>query len=129
MPCATTTAPPTAAMVLRRRRAASGMSVSFLGVGLDGGDHSLDRDASAGGQVATGVPYRCAEWRSPRVLPHEYGRRAAGLDGLCEVGDVLFAEQHRQFGFVAAQVPDLAVVEIGGLECLQVPVVVLPQEQ
>src|SRR6478735_3292503 len=38
IPCATTTAPPTAATVLLLRLAASGMSGSFLFVGLHGGD-------------------------------------------------------------------------------------------
>src|SRR5512142_3026496 len=103
MPWATTTAPPTAATVLLRRRAESGMSGSFLGVGLDGGQHRLDGDAPAGDQLAPGVAYRRTERRGPQVFPYEHGSRAARLDCFGEVGDVLLAEHHRQVFFVPAQ--------------------------
>src|SRR4051794_12799931 len=132
MPCATTTAPPTAATVLLLRLAAMGMSVSFLlglcCVCLDRRDDGLDRDASTGRQLAAGTTDGGAERRGPEVLPDQYGGGAAGLDGLDQVDDVLLAQQHRELTLEGAQLTDVAVLHVRGLEDLEAPVEVPGQE-
>src|SRR5215204_1921124 len=75
---------------LPTRAARSGMSVSFGHVvGFDRGDDGLDRDSSVGDELSAGSSGGGCERCRPQVLPDEDARRAAGVHGRGEVGDVV----------------------------------------
>src|SRR4051812_16728483 len=98
-----------------------------LGVGFDGGDDGLDRDAAIGDQLATRMAGGGRERRRPGVLVDQDAGDAARVHRGGEVLDVLFGEQLGQLRLEDLQWTEL--VEVGELHRLDVSVVVLDEHE
>src|SRR3954463_13632306 len=77
-----TGAPTTPTRPTRPGRRGTSNSLGFeLGVGFDGGDDGLDRDAAVGDQLSARVASGRCEGRGPDVLVDQHAGDAAGLHG------------------------------------------------
>src|SRR3954451_9699753 len=120
--------PTTPTLPTRPGRSGTSDSLGFeLGVGFDGGDDGLDRDAAVGDQLATRVAGGGGERCGPGVLVDQDARDAAGLHRGGEVVDVLLGQQLGELGLEDLQRAEL--VQIGQLHRIDVPVRVLGEDE
>src|SRR3954469_17564544 len=123
-----TGAPTTPARPTRPARRGTSDSLGLeRGVGFDGGDDGLDRDAAVGDQLATRVAGGGRERRGPGVLVDQDAGDAARVHRGGEVLDVLLGQQLGELRLEDLQRAE--VVELGELHRLDVPVLVLHEDE